>query len=316
MLEKLNLIADVYEIGKVKSFKKEESSQNNVYQIETDEGKYIVKEYSKDAIKNYYQLNHRKRQIMVSEIFNRYDINCILPIKEKGKYFVFVFSKYYLVYPYVEKETILVKDLKKEHLIALAKTQSDIHSLKVIANIPFVYKKINIDFDKIIKRLNKKIEFKSFLEENLTSLQELINNCNLHINNMKKNFCLSHNDYKPFNILWDKYKPLLLDFDALGLVNPTCAMCESAFTFSKVENKIKTSNFKLYLQTYLKEYGKIEEDFKSALYVSMNGKLQWLSYLLGKKRYEESKSMIEELILFNKNVNKFNNIYEKLETNY
>ncbi|MBE6147919.1 MAG: hypothetical protein E7167_00190 [Firmicutes bacterium] len=314
MLEKLNLIADVFEIGKVKSFKKEESSQNNVYKVETNQGKYIIKEYSKDAIKNYYQLNHRKRQILVSEIFNRYGIKCILPIKEKDKYFVYVFQRYYLVYPYVAKETIEVKNFSKEHIVALAKTQCKMHSLRVVANIPFVYKRINIDFDKVLKKVKKDPEFKSFLEKNLTSLGDLIKNCNENISQVKSNFCISHNDYKPLNILWDGIEPLLLDFDAVGLVNPTCAMCESAFTFSKVRNRIKYVNFKLYLESYLEEYGPIQEDFKSALYVSMNGKLQWLSYILGKKRYEESQNMISELVLFYNNIEKFYKMYKDIRT--
>ena len=313
MLEKLNEIANIFEVGKVTSYKKEESSQNNVYKITTDQGNFIIKEYSKDAIKNYYQLKKRKRQILVSEIFNRHGIKCILPIKDKNKYFAFIFGHYYLIYPYVKEKTIEVKRLSLEHINVLASLQSQMHSLKVVANIPFVYKKINIDFPSELKRLKKDEYLCDCILKNLEVLEDLIENCNANISKMKDNFCLSHNDYKPLNILWNDLNPSLLDFDAVGLVNPTCALCESAFTFSKIGSRIKYTNYKTYLKSYLENYGEIKEDFKSALYVSMNGKLQWLSYLLSKKRSNDIKSMIRELVLFANNIEKFNKIYEEIK---
>ena len=44
----------------------------------------------------------------------------------------------------------------------------------------------------------------------------------------------------------------------------------------------------------------------------MNGKLQWLSYLMFKKRLKEVTSMLNTLILFASNVETLNEIYENL----
>lgn len=56
-------------------------------------------------------------------------------------------------------------------------------------------------------------------------------------------------------------------------------MQNSAYTFSKNNKGIDLEMFKLYVQTYKENYGEIKENLKDALYVSMNGKLQWLNYL-------------------------------------
>ena len=104
----------------------------------------------------------------------------------------------------------------------------------------------------------------------------------------------------------------LIDFDASGLSNPTAALIESAFTYSKQNNEINYEYFELYIKTYLEEYGPLKDNFKDCLYVSMNGKLQWLSYLMFKKRLKEVTSMLNTLILFASNVETLNEIYENL----
>ena len=65
MLEK-NLIKVClkFNIGKLESYNKELSNQNNVYKVVTDKGIFIIKEFTKDAIGNYYYLTKRKKQFM------------------------------------------------------------------------------------------------------------------------------------------------------------------------------------------------------------------------------------------------------------
>ena len=121
---------------------------------------------------------------------------------------------------------------------------------------------------------------------------------------MKNNLCISHNDYKPKNILWSQDSPILIDFDAMGLVNHACALSESAFTFSNLDTNINYDYYKLYLKEYISVYGPFKEDYRKALYVSMNGKIRWYVYLLSKndKKYKNKNiyilpSSVHEVIL-------------------
>ena len=129
---------------------------------------------------------------------------------------------------------------------------------------------------------------------------------------MKSKLCISHNDYKPKNILWSQDEPILIDFDAMGLVNHACALSESAFTFSNLNTYINYDFYKLYLKEYINVYGSFNEDYKKALYVSMNGKLRWYVYLLSKNDKEGIISMTKELVLFYNNIDKFYSIYENI----
>ena len=72
-----------YNLGDIKSIELFDSSQNKVYDVVTSKSRYVVKEFSYDAIGNYYQLSKRKNQIAISELLNKKGIKCSLPINLK-----------------------------------------------------------------------------------------------------------------------------------------------------------------------------------------------------------------------------------------
>ncbi|MBQ6841061.1 MAG: phosphotransferase [Bacilli bacterium] len=309
MIGKLNAVCALFNLGSVSSYIKEESSQNNVYKVMTTKGIYVIKEYSYDAIKNYYHLNKRRNQIYISEIFNNNGIKCILPINKNNKYFILYNRHYYLAFPYSAADKLSVELYTTKHLKHLAQTEANIHNLKIVASLPCLYKKVNINFNKAIKKYKKNFKITNCIKKNQYSLERLIEECNIRINRVKENMCISHNDYKSSNIIWEKETPVLLDFDAVGLVNPYCAMAESAFNFTYSKRNMNLSHYKIYLKTYFenREYPKV--DFKDILYVSVNGKLQWLSYLLSSGYEHDIINMIEELSFFYENINKLYEIY-------
>ena len=305
-------ICSMHELGSIISYEKENSSQNDVYKGVTDKDTYIIKEFSKDAIGNYYHLNKRKKQIEISEKLKKHGIQTITPLKLKGNYFFLFNHKYYLIYNYKESKIMEVNNLMPKHISSLAKIQANIHKLKLKTKLPCTYRKVNIDFDKYLLKYKNDSKVYEVLLKNKEKLEDLISCCNSNITEMKNKLCISHNDYKPKNILWSQDRPILIDFDAMGLVNHACALSESAFTFSNLETNINYDYYKLYLKEYISVYGSFKEDYKKALYVSMNGKIRWYMYLLSKNDKEGIISMTNELALFYDNIDKFYSIYENV----
>lgn len=309
--KKLISICEIFKLGEIEAYQQEDSSQNRVFKIITTKGSYIVKEFSKDAIGNYYYLRKRKEQITISEQLKKHKINCIIPKRINDKQFFLLDKQYYLVYDCSKDKYLRQDNISKEHIIELAKTQAKIHKLKIETKLSCTYKHINIDFDLYTMTI-KDPNLKDLIYSNKEKLIEYIKKGNNALPSVKKNLCYSHNDYKHQNILWNETKMTLIDFDASGLSNPTAALIESAFTYSKQNNEINYEYFELYIKTYLEEYGPLKDNFKDCIYVSMNGKLQWLSYLMFKKRLKEVTSMLNTLILFASNVETLNEIYENL----
>ena len=309
--KKLISICEIFKLGEIEAYQQEDSSQNRVFKIITTKGSYIVKEFSKDAIGNYYYLRKRKEQIAISEQLKKHKINCIIPKRINDKQFFLLDKQYYLVYDCSKDKYLTQDNITKDHIIELAKTQAKIHKLKIETKLPCTYKHINIDFDLYTMTI-KDPNLKDLIYSNKEKLIEYIKKGNNALPSVKKDLCYSHNDYKHQNILWNETKMTLIDFDASGLSNPTAALIESAFTYSKQNNEINYEYFELYIKTYLEEYGPLKDNFKDCLYVSMNTKLQWLSYLMFKKRLKEVTSILNTLILFASNVETLNEIYENL----
>ena len=79
-MKKLNNICIKFKLGNISSYAKQDSSQNNVYKVNTEKGIYIIKEYTKDAVGNYYYLNKRKEQLKVIEKLKDSGINCLCTV--------------------------------------------------------------------------------------------------------------------------------------------------------------------------------------------------------------------------------------------
>lgn len=313
ILSKLNKVAMLYNIGQIKSYEEQNGTQNKTYKVTSNDKEYIIKEFSKDAINNSYSLSKRKEQLRISLELNKKSISCITPLKIKNKYFRLFDKHYYLVYDYSEYKSIEVKELSNEHIISLATLQAKLHKLNIKTKLPCTYKKIDIDFNKMIKKYKNEPDVYKVLLKNKDIMIEFINKSNSYLKDMKQNLCLSHNDYKTHNILWNNLTPVLIDFDAMGKVNPICALCESAYTFSKLNKKFDLDRYKLYLETYISNSNKIKDDFQKALYVSMNGKLRWYNYLLSKKDLYGVVSMTNDFVNYYKNIEKFNDIYQNIQ---
>ena len=228
-------------------------------------------------------------------------------------------KKYYLIYDYLDYKPLKNSEVTLEHIDVLASTQARIHKVKTNISLTNHYRVIKIDFDKqlkLLKRVDKDVY--QVLADNVNTMIDIVKNCNAAIRVLKHNLCIGHNDYKLLNILWNDMDMVLVDFDALGYSNPTVSLCESAFTFARMGKRINYEYYEEYLRSYIKEYGNIKENYKAAIIASFNGKLQWLNYMFSKNgkskdNYRDStKHMIEELILYYKNIDKFNRIYEKV----
>lgn len=315
----INAIEKIFstlELGGVTNIKAIESIQNILYKIETEKKTYILKEYSENSIKNAYDLQKRKMQVSVSEKFSQNGIPAILPIKFVGKNFIHYKKKYYLLYDNIEYAIITEKDLTPKKIKKLANTLAIMHNLNLKSDLPCQYKTVKIDYNKYLTKY-KKLDDKLYkvLYDNYFILENLTNNCNTNIRYVKNNLCVSANDYKLENVLWDKDFMYLIDFDTCAMSNPSVCLAESAFAISKQGNTINLDYYKDFVKTYTKKFGFLSNNYRDALYVATNNKLLHLEILMSqcsKKNQnviKETINTIKELVLYNNNIEEFYNIY-------
>lgn len=314
--EAIKKIFEVLNLGEINEITPIKSSQNILYKVDTLNNSYVLKEYTKDSIKNDYDLQIRKRQISVSEKYAENGVPAILPLKFNSKYFICYKKTYYLVYNYHDYDILQSKDIDNKKIKKLANTLAIMHNLNIKSDLPCQYRIVKIDFNKYLKKYKKiDSDLYKILYDNYFILEGLTANCNNNLRFVKNNMCISHNDYKLGNILWQKDYMYLIDFDACGMVNPSVALAECAFSLSQKNNKLDKDMYKEFLKAYLKKYGPLPNSYKDALSVAMNGKLQWLEYIMSKcsknnkQAIEDTKNLIKELVLYAKSIEELKNIY-------
>lgn len=309
---------EVLNLGRLKEIVKVNSSQNRVFEVITDSGKFILKQYSKDAINEKKDLNRRIKQIEISERFSKNGINVILPLKFGNNYFVKYIEDYYLIYEYFDYKILEDEELNLNNIKILAENLAKMHKLNINEDLEWQYKKINIDYEMCLNSFEK-INDKLYdcLKNNIEQLILLTNDCN-DFDDLLDNFCISHNDYKLKNILWDDEDMYLIDFDACALANPYVALVEAAYSLSRQNGVINLDFYEIFLKSYLDIY-QCDTDFKKALKVAMNGKLQWLEYMIGRLlnndllMVKDVIAMINEVIFYFDNIDKFYDIYINLD---
>ena len=309
---------EILKLGKIKEIKRVESSQNKVFEVITDNGNYIVKRYSKDAINEKKDLDRRIKQIEISERFSKNGINVILPLKFGNNYFVKYIEDYYLIYEYFDYKILEDEELNLNNIKILAENLAKMHKLNINEDVEWQYKKINIDYEMCLNSFEK-INDKLYecLKNNIEQLILLTKDCN-DFDDLLDNFCISHNDYKLKNILWDDEDMYLIDFDACASTNPYVALAEAAYSLSRQKGVINWDFYEIFLKSYLRIYC-CDTDFKKALKVAMNGKLQWLEYMISKLLNDDLTmvkdviAMINEVIFYFDNIDKFYDIYINLD---
>lgn len=317
----LNKIVKKYlKIDASKIYDMQIGSQNKTYLIDNN---YVIKVYNKDTINSEEKRLKREQQDIVSIEAKRNNINTITPMKINGKYIHKEGNAYLSFYPYTTYKSVEPKDMNNEKIINLTNQIKLMHKIDFISPIEdkSLEKQIlNLDrYLTIYEKTNK--ELFDVVSKNRNMLEILSNFINTSLDNLKSKNVISHNDLKPANILWNKDTPYLLDWDACGYSNPSCAFNEYAYFLSTENGVLNEDNFKLFINTYY-ENNKLIDDIDSVLYVTLYGKMSWFIYSLERSIYISQdernegekgvKKMIDEFNGYLRNYSKLKEIYETL----
>ncbi|WP_240037195.1 phosphotransferase [Paenibacillus amylolyticus] len=105
----------------------------------------------------------------------------------------------------------------------------------------------------------------------------------------------SHRDLDPKNVMWDQNKPIIIDWESAGEINPKHDLIETAIYWSIDElGQLNKSKFKAFLSGYRQLYGNLEADWKAVLELGYLSKLNWLEYSLKLSLWIECVDVIEQ----------------------
>lgn len=96
---------------------------------------------------------------------------------------------------------------------------------------------------------------------------------------LQRNIVISHKDLHSKNVLWNDGKPIIIDWESSGIVNPTEELTQVAFYWATKSNgRINPNRFNAVIEAYLKNNRNIEDSIEDAIYLNLRHNLRWLNY--------------------------------------
>lgn len=97
-----------------------------------------------------------------------------------------------------------------------------------------------------------------------------------------RNLIISHRDLDRKNIMWQEYKPFIIDWEASGYINPTQEHTQVAWYWSGGDiEKIEYNKFEKVIKNYIDNYnGQIDNNIEVLIYADLYSGLEWFDYNL------------------------------------
>ena len=269
---------------------------NQMYLLETSKGKYAIKALNPQimlrptALTNYINSEH------IAETASKH-IPALPAKRFDGRFLHQVDDQYYLIFDWVEGKTLKAHEIKNIHCEQIGSILAQIH----LADFP--------DLELTIEVPGSHVDWDYYLEkgqgDNAVWLNQLLkvkdklitwqNHANESANVLANNMVVSHRDLDPKNVLWHNGQPVVIDWEAAGLVSPLQELLETAIYWSAGNsgkpNKLRFSSF---INSYQMVAGPLRGNWKLVLYSGFMGKLGWLEYNLKRSLWIECNNAQEQ----------------------
>lgn len=299
LIKEENLATAVKSIDKVTG-----GLSHRMYKVETDTRMYAVKELNFGVMKRQEAYSNFVFSEKVTDIAKENGITAIGAIKFKNNDIMRkINDRYFMVFDWLEGKILKAEEITERHCEIIGETLAKIHNIDFSRIEDNERKNIDIEkFDwkkylKLAKKENK--AYLNILEQNIDLLYELNEKANEAIRYAKNNLIISHTDLDRKNVMWQQYKPFIIDWEASGYINPTIELIQVAWYWSggDVDN-LDYNKFKIIVNSYKKCAKKeIDKNIEKLIYADIYGGLGWLNYNFKRSLYIENNYKKDEIEL-------------------
>ncbi|WP_400247478.1 phosphotransferase [Niallia sp. JL1B1071] len=273
---------------------------HKMYAIETDKGKFAIKRLNPqimkrpNAWKNY--INSERIANLVSKKVPATPAKII-----NGDSIQEIDNHYYMIFNWIEGKMLKATAINCSHCEKIGSILAEIHRTD--------FSQLNLN-EELGERLQS-IEWKYYIQKGQESNAEwvvllleivdrlyewtsLANNANKLLS---ANLVISHRDLDPKNVLWHNDKPVLIDWESAGYINPMHDLIETALYWSEDDTgSMDKERFSTFINGYKKRYGKVQANWSTVLENGFSGKLDWLEYNLKRSLWMECSDEEEQMM--------------------
>lgn len=189
---------------------------HRMYKVVTDKGIYAIKELNSGVMKRKEAFSNFIFSEKVSEIAIQNGITGIGALKANNEVITKIDDNYYMIFEWLDARILNADEITEKHCEIIGKILAKIH---------------NIDFTGIKdeKRKNKDLEYfewnkycnlaekhnkvyTNLLKENIDLLYKLNEKSIKALEYANENLIISHTDLDRKNVMWQEYKPFIIDW--------------------------------------------------------------------------------------------------------
>ncbi|WP_270181051.1 aminoglycoside phosphotransferase family protein [Alkalihalobacillus sp. CinArs1] len=255
---------------------------HRMYAVLTTKGKYAIKVLNEEvitrpsAVKNF--LNSEEVATVVSN-----EIPALPALWLNGTFLQQLDGQYFLVYDWIEGESLKPVSITSDHSKKVGALLSDIHRTDFSTlHIPYDIEESEVTDWEYYLHLGKEADapwvplFDTYVENlyRWTAMAKKASEI------LSSEVVISHRDLDPKNVLWSNGEPIVIDWESAGYINPMQDLLETAVYWAMTgEGKIDKERFFSFIDGY-KKTCEPYADWKKVLATGFSGKLGWLEYNL------------------------------------
>lgn len=271
---------------------------HDMYQIETDSGKYAIKLLNPqimkrpDALQNF--INSERIANLAMKKFPALAAHIV-----DGESIQTIDGQVYLVFDWVDGKSLSPHEIQPFHCERIGDILATLHSLEDTKALVFdevVGEEKEIDWDFYVQKgIEQQAEWveglRNTIEDLYTWHRQAVQSSSL----FTANRVISHRDLDSKNVLWHDDRPLVIDWESAGSIHPIQDLIETALYWSQDEvGIVNRANFFSCIQGYEQTRGRSDVDWQRVLWQGYLGKLNWLEYNLKRSLHIESASSADQ----------------------
>jgi len=250
---------------------------HEVFSLETDKGKYAIKLLNPETMSHQYAMDILATAEQLEKKLQDNGIPIVPSLEFNGTKMQCIDGRYFYVFDFIDGKALATQDIQKEHCEIIGSVLANIHKIEHDAD-SFERYEINIDWDSYIQTAtDKNSEIAELLKDNREILYKAQMDSNSAYKAISNRVVISNGDMDSKNVLWANGKPHIIDLEYLSYANPYAELFQLALCWSGCEHyAIDYELLTVFIESYVKEYGAIEEDWEVLYKSNAGSRLEWL----------------------------------------
>lgn len=287
-------LCNVLQLGKIIGMPKAISGGllHKMHIVKTSKGKYAIKALNPQIMSRPMAMQNFINSEHIANIASN-SISALPAKRFNGVFMQEIDNQFYLVFDWVDGKSIRSDEINITHCEKIGAILADIHitdfSKLDIVNDWSDDTTHTIDWSDYLQKGQKSnTVWTNLLLEIIDKLYDWNAQASKSAKLLASDMVISHRDLDPKNVMWNKDNPIIIDWEAAGYISSMQELIETAIYWSEEEmGSIDKEKFLAFIDGYKKKYGKLQENWRTALVSVFLGKLNWLEYNLKRSLWIE-----------------------------